>query len=468
MLRRLRQELVGLDVKVPLLSGTSRCYVNLDNAASTPTFRPVVEKVNEFLEFYSNVHRGTGFKSQIASWVFEEARHTVARFVNADLKHETVIFTKNTTESINKMARLFPFREKGIVITSLMEHHSNELPWRRRAEVVHVDLKPDGSLDIEDYQRKLAEYRTRLDLVALTGAANVSGWVNPIHDLARMAHQAGTKILIDAAQLAPHRSIDMKPHGDPEHLDFVVFSAHKMYAPYGVGALVGDREALLVGEPENVGGGTVDVVTLENAYWRDLPEREEAGTPDIVGVVALAAIIRLIEGIGWDAIIQHEATLTRYALERLSRIPGITIYGKTDGSDLEDRLGVIAFNVKDHDHALTAAILSYEGAIGVRNGCFCAHPYVLCLLGLNEEQARKAETDILARDRSRIPGAVRASIGIYNDESDIDALCDCLETVAERKYLGKYTVCKESGAYIPEGNDCFMFEHHFTLDPRLP
>lgn len=227
--------------------------MNLDNAASTPTFRPVIEKVDEFLAYYSNVHRGSGFKSQIASWVYEEARAIVASFVNASLTDEAVIFTKNTTESINKLAREFPFRRDSIVITSMMEHHSNELPWRRFAQVVHVDVNPDGSLRMDDYERKLKRYRSKVSLVAITGASNVSGWITPVHDMARMAHEAGAKILVDAAQLAPHRRIDMKPKGHPEHLDYLAFSAHKMYAPFGVGVLVGDRDMFAECDPDTVG-----------------------------------------------------------------------------------------------------------------------------------------------------------------------------------------------------------------------
>jgi selenocysteine lyase/cysteine desulfurase len=468
LLNRLRSELVGGDVCVPTLSGDSRRYVNLDNAASTPTFRPIMEKVDEFLGFYANVHRGTGFKSQIASWVYDEARKAVAGFVKADLTDQTVIFTKNTTESINKLARLFPFRQDAVVLTSMMEHHSNDLPWRRRAKTVHVGVRADGSLDVADYERKLDEYRGRVQLVAITGAANVSGWVNPVHRLARLAHAAGAKIMVDAAQLAPHRPIDMKAAGDPEHIDFLAFSAHKMYAPYGVGALVGERRPLLDVEPESVGGGVVDIVTIENAYWRDLPEREEAGTPDIVGVVALAAAIRLMESVGWEAIIDHEERLTRHLLQKISRMPGITIYGKNDGYDVGERLGVVAFNVDGCDHALVSAILSYEGAIGVRSGCFCAHPYVLCLLRVGEPEAERVRGEILARDRSHIPGAVRASVGMYNDESDVDTLCDWLARIQRGDYRGKYKVCKESGNYVPVGSECFQYDHHFTLNPRLP
>lgn len=463
-LKSIRQQLVGLDVEVPVLSGGTRRYTNLDNAASTPTFQPVMNKVAEFLRYYSNVHRGEGFKSQLASWVYDEARSIVARFVGADPKRDTVIFTKNTTESINKLARIYPFRPDAVVLTTMMEHHSNELPWRRRARVEHAAVRPDGSLDLDDFRARLNALRGRLDLVAVTGAANVSGWVNDVHLLARLAHEAGARIVVDAAQLAPHRPIDMKPSCDPEHLDFVAFSAHKMYAPYGVGALIGDRDALLAAEPDSVGGGTVDIVTVDAAYWRDLPEREEAGTPDIVGVVALAAAIRLLESIGWEAIIRHEQELTRYALTRLERIPGLRIYGKLDPNQLDDRLGVIAFNLAGIPHALVAAILSYEGAIGVRSGCFCAHPYMLCLLDVPETEAAVLRQEIINRDRSRIPGAVRASFGIYNDESDIDVLCDCLQMIAERRYIGNYTIRRESGAWVPVGAPCFDFRRHFSFD----
>jgi cysteine desulfurase / selenocysteine lyase len=468
LLKKLRAELVGIDTRVPTLSGTDRRYVNLDNAASTPTFRPIMEKVDEFLEFYANVHRGTGYKSLLSSWAYDEARDIVARFVKADLKHQTVIFTRNTTESTNKLARLYPFRPGHIVLTTMMEHHSNDLPWRRRSTVVHVGLKENGSLDLDDYRRKLDEYRGRIDLVAITGASNVSGWLNPVPLLARLAHEAGARFALDAAQLAAHRPIDMKSAGHPEHIDFLSISGHKMYAPYGAGALIAEREPLVNVEPDLVGGGMVDMVSLDDAWWRELPEREEAGTPDIVGVVALAASIRMLEHIGWDAIVEHEERLTRYMLEKLRAIPGIVIYGQSDPADVHDRLGAFSFSLERMHHALVAAILSYEGGIAVRCGCFCAHPYMLCLLKVPPAQAEQVRKEIRAHDRSNIPGAVRASVGIYNDESDIDALCDCLKRIVAGDYVGKYEMCKETGNYVPVGQDCFDFKGGFTLDPRLP
>jgi cysteine desulfurase / selenocysteine lyase len=468
LLRKLRAELVGIDTKVPTLSGVDRRYINLDNAASTPTFRPIMAKVDEFLEYYANVHRGTGYKSLLSSWAYDEARGIVARFVNADLAHQTVIFTRNTTEATNKLARLYPFRPGHVVLSTMMEHHSNDLPWRRRSTVVHVGLKSDGSLDLDDYRRKLDEHRGNIDLVAITGASNVSGWLNPVTLLARLAHEAGARFALDAAQLAAHRPIDMKSAGHPEHIDFLSISGHKMYAPYGAGALVADREPLLDVQPDLVGGGMVDMVSLDDAWWRELPEREEAGTPDVVGVVALAAAVRMLESIGWDAIVEHEERLTRYMLEKLRAIPEIVIYGQSDPADVSGRLGAFSFNLKGMHHALVAAILSYEGAIAVRCGCFCAHPYMMCLLNVPPDQAEQVRREIRMHDRSNIPGAVRASVGIYNDESDIDALCARLERIIAGDYVGKYEMCKETGNYVPVGQDCFDFKGGFTLDPRLP
>ncbi len=468
LLKKLRAELVGIDMKVPTMSGTARQYVNLDNASSTPTFRPVVEKVDEFMRYYSNVGRGTGFKSGIASWAYEESRRTIGRFLGTDPQTDTIIFTRNTTESMNRLAALFPFRPDSVVLTTMMEHHSNDLPWRRRARVVRVGLKPDGSLDLDDFAARLNELRGKVALVAVTGASNVTGWVNPIHQLARLAHEAGARIAIDAAQIAPHRPINMRKPDDPEHLDFVAFSEHKTYAPYGVGVLAGNSAILHASEPALVGGGVVDLVTLDSVVWRDLPEREEAGTPDIVGVVALASAIRLLEAVGWDAVLAHEEQLTRYLLKRLTEIPGVTIYGQNDAGNVGERLGVVAFNVDSIHHALVAAILSYEFAIGVRSGCFCAHPYMLCLLGVGPEEAEKVRGEIVGRNRTNVPGAVRASVGIYNDESDIDALIEALKVIQRGDQTGKYVMCKETGSYVPTGQDCFDFEHHFTLDPRLP
>ncbi|MGQ9664274.1 MAG: aminotransferase class V-fold PLP-dependent enzyme [bacterium] len=465
-LKKLAKQIIGVNEEVPLLGGLKKRYINFDNAASTPALLPVHKKISEFLRWYSNVHRGTGFKSQLSSWVFEEARKIIADFVHAD-EHCCVIFCKNTTEAINKLSNRFHCpaidNEKPIVLTTLMEHHSNELPWRKVAQVVHVELNPDGTINSNDFYEKLKKYAGRLQLVAISGASNVTGYINPIYEYARRAHEIGAQIAVDAAQLAPHRPIDVKPKNDPEHIDYLSFSAHKMYAPYGIGVLVGDKSAFQFGTPDDVGGGTADIVDLESAYWKDLPEREEAGTPDIIGVVALAQVIKLIQSVGFDQIIKHETKLTKYALKRLNELPEVVIYGDCQPKNAHKRLGVIAFNIRGMNHALVSAILSYEGGIGVRNGCFCAHPYVKWLLNVSPEEAKRIEKMIINRDRSEIPGAVRISFGIYNTIDEIDYFIEMLQKIIKKEYRGKYLLNKERGEYYPEGFE-FKFSDSFNFD----
>jgi len=451
----LRKEIIGIDQPVPLLDGTTLPYTNLDNAASTPGLKYVKEKIDEFLPWYSSVHRGTGFKSLLSTQVYDDAHEIVAGFVGADLQNDCVIFTKNTTEAINKMANRMQFKPNDVVICTSAEHHSNDLPWRAKAQTVHIGLMPDGSLDINDLAINLERYKGRVKLVATTGASNVSGWMPPIHQMAEMAHQAGALIVVDCAQLAPHRAIQMGSPGSPQHLDFVVLSAHKMYAPFGTGALVGSREFFSQGAPDYSGGGTIEVVTLNEVYWTDPPERDEAGSPNVIGAVALAASIRYLTNVGMEAVAEHEKELTRYILKRLSKIRNIRLFGSSDPERLEDRLGVISLNLEGINHALVAAILSFEGAIAVRDGCFCAHPYVLRLLGISEQEFQYYKERVLKHDRSEIPGMVRLSFGCYNNTHDIDRLIEMLERIQAGDYQGKYELEKSTGAYYPQG---FKFE----------
>jgi selenocysteine lyase/cysteine desulfurase len=453
--------LVGADTVVPTLHGPER-YINFDNAASTPTFSPIVAAVTDFLQWYSNVHRGTGFKSQLSSWAFEESRDIVADFIGADLNKHVVIFTKNTTEAINKLANRSGLNRDDVVLTTLMEHHSNELPWRRVGKVVHVGLNPDGTISKDDFQARLREYGGRIKMVAITGASNVTGYINDIDYFAAETHKVGAKILMDGAQLVPHRPVDMKPQDPNCYLDYMVFSAHKMYAPFGIGVLVGDKQLFESGEPDTVGGGVVDIVTLEEAYWSDLPEKEEAGTPDIIGVVALAKAIRLFKTLGWESVMHHEAALTAYALGELGKIPEVTLYGDSNPATAANRLGVVSFNVGELPHALTAAILSYEGAIGVRSGCFCAHTYVKNLLHVGDEDDHRLQEQILSRDRTNIPGTVRASFGLYNTKEEIDRLVKVIRKIVAGDYHRGYTVNRESGDYAPTGFS-LNFEKYFNL-----
>jgi selenocysteine lyase/cysteine desulfurase len=235
-----------------------------------------------------------------------------------------------------------------------------------------------------------------------------------------------------------------------------------MYAPYGIGVLIGNFDELTKDVPYMTGGGTVKIVTLENVVWEDPPEMDEAGTPVIIGVVALMEAINVLESVGWDAIIKHEAALTAYALKRLKEIPDIRMYCKTDESLTDQQLGVIPFNLGDLHHALVSAVLSYEGGIGVRNGCFCAHPFILYLMKVPVEKALEVREMIIGGDRSAIPGLIRMSFGCYNNESEVDELIDILKMVKDGKYIGEYEMDPVSGNCFPKGYS-FNFDKYFKL-----
>lgn len=446
-----RDLVVGVDERVPLLDGSTVPYANLDNAASTPPMVPVMDKLNQFMRFYSSVHRGAGYKSQVATAAYDEAHDMVGRFLGADLATNTIIFVKNATEAVNKLAHRMSMIKDGLVIATGMEHHSNDLPWRRTGPMDYVEVDDRGALIPEDLEKKLKLNAGRVKLVAVTGASNVTGFVNPVHDLARLAHQYGAQILVDAAQLAPHRPVDMLPDDDPGHIDYIVLSGHKMYAPYGTGALVGPKSAFLEGDPDLVGGGTVDIVTHDTVSWTGLPDKEEAGSPNVPGAVAMAKAMLVLQELGMDKVAEHERRLTSYALKRLGEVPGLRVYGSADPDDVADRLGVISFNLSGLPHALVAAILAYEGGIGVRNGCFCAHPYLLHLLALGEEESKRRRDEIIRHDRTNLPGMVRASFGIYTVESEVDRLAETLKVISRSEYRGKYRLDPFHGTYHPEG-----------------
>lgn len=454
----------GVNEEVPSLSGKTLRYINLDNAASTPPLITVQKAINNFIKYYSSVHRGTGFKSQLSTFMYEDARRRTMDFVGADPRFHTCIFGKNTTDAINKLAHRFPFtQERNVVLTSGMEHHSNDLPWRSAAQLIHVQLSQDGQLDEDDFNYQIERFGERIALVAITGASNVTGYLNPIHRLAKKAHLVGAQILVDCAQLAPHRKINMLAIDDPGHLNYVVISAHKLYAPFGTGALIGPRATFEHGDPDQTGGGTVKIVTLEDVVWDDPPEREEAGSPNTIGAVALAAAIHQLEQFGMDVVASHEAELTAYALERLKQLPDIKIYGDQDPTRAVDRLGVIPFQIEGYSHFLVSAILGYEFGIGVRSGCFCAHPYILHLLGLSPEQSQVVRRRILSGDRSDMPGMVRISFGLYNTKEDVNTLIDALQHILEGNYQGTYIQNTLSGEYTPS-NWNPDFSQYFSFD----
>jgi selenocysteine lyase/cysteine desulfurase len=299
-------------------------------------------------------------------------------------------------------------------------------------------------------------------LVPISGASYVTRYINDIHRLAQTAHCSVQQIAVDCAQLAPHRAIDMRSLDDPSHLDYVALSAHKLYAPFGTGALVGRRDTFEQGDPDLRGGGEVEIVTVDQVYWSEPPERDEAGSPNTVGAVAMAAALRQLQEVGMQAVAEHEAALTAYTLYHLNRIPEIRIFGSRDPQQAPQRLGVIPFEIEGVSHFLAAAILGYEFGIGVRNGCFCAHPYLLHLFGLQAEEEAQVRGRIIAGDRTQMPGLVRISFGLYNQPADVDALVEALQKIARREWRGTYVQDQASGEFHPTGYR-IDFEDYFNI-----
>ena len=402
-------------------------YINFNNAGTTPPFKSVIDRINEFSSTYSSVDRGSGYKSQICSDIYSLSRRKLIDFVGGDPDYHTVIFLKNTTECINKLSyRLKPILQDKIVLTTYMEHHSNMLPWQDRYDTQFIEVDEKGRLSIEDLESKLKKHKGKVGLVAVTGASNVTGYINPVHDIAEICHKYGAKILVDGAQLIPHSSFHMK------NIDFLAFSAHKMYAPFGSGALIAPKEIFEEGHSEFVGGGTVEFVTTKDVSWADIPQKEEAGTPNLMGVIALMESIKTLECLKINKIEECEKTLTDYTLKRMRSIPKLTIYNDT----MDKKVSIISFNIIGLHHEKVAQILASEGGISVRSGCFCAQPYVQKLLNIPDVDVKNHRMD-----KSKLPGMVRLSFGLYNDFNEVDLFIYLLKKIARNidYYNNKYS-----------------------------
>jgi cysteine desulfurase/selenocysteine lyase len=438
---------------VPLRDGRSVCPINLDHAASTPPLQAVRETVENLLDWYSSVHRGTGFGSQLCTHAYEEARAAVGAFVGARPGQHSVIFGANTTWALNKLAKRLTFQPGQVVITTELEHHANDLPWRQVAQVVYARCDQRGDLDLAHLKSLLAQHAGRVRLVAVTGGSNVTGAIPPIHRIAELAHAAGAEIAVDAAQLAPHRPIDIGDLSDPAHIDYLAFSGHKLYAPFGGGALVGRSDTFADGIPDAVGGGVVRRVTTDAVEWTDGPARDEAGTPNLVGAVSLAAATVELRRLGLERLAAHEAELTALALRRLREIPCVQIYGNDDPAQAEERLGVIPFAVENVDYRLVAAILSWEYGIAVRAGAFCAHPYVGKLLDSADASC----------GGERQNGLIRASLGLATTAEDIETLAEALRAIADGVHLENYVFDPAEGAFVPRQTERPHVREFFQL-----
>ncbi|HET6873246.1 MAG TPA: aminotransferase class V-fold PLP-dependent enzyme [Acidimicrobiales bacterium] len=433
-------QLVGDEVTVPCADGTTRRYVNLDTAASTGALPAVAERVQEFLPLYSSVHRGAGYKSQLSTGAYEEARAAALRFAGRDeSRPDVAIICRNTTEAINHLAYRLRLDPHDIVVTTVVEHHADLLPWARLCRRQYVECDRSGTFGLDAVTDAL-DAAERPKLLAMTGASNVTGWQPPVEEAIREAHDRGIPVLVDGAQLAPHRPL-------PPEADFVAWSGHKMYAPFGAGVLIGPRAAFADGDPFLAGGGAVDLVDLDEVAWSQPPEREEAGSPNVIGAVALHAAMDHLRQLGWDAIHGHDDELSHRMRAGLAAIPGVRLLGPAP--DLPT-LPIATFTVTDVPHALVAARLSFEYGIGVRHGCFCAHPYLIRLLGLSEDEVHAYRRAVRAGDRRAVPGAVRASAGINTSVEDVDRLLGAVAHIASRSEAPfDYVQDPHSGDYRP-------------------
>ena len=433
--------LVGAGTPVPCLDGTDRPYRDLDCAASTPAMASVAREVEAFLPWYASVHRGAGYKSRRATAAYEAARQRILEFAGRTETGDVAVICRNTTEALNHLAYRLRLEPDDVVATTVVEHHANLLPWARVARCRYVECAEDGTFGAETVMAVLDDGPLP-KVLAITGASNVTGWLPPVDAICRGARDRGVPVVLDGAQLAPHRPLPGGP-------DFLAFSGHKLYAPFGAGALVGPRHAFAEGDPFLAGGGAVDLVDLDEVIWTEPPEREEAGSPNVVGAVAFGAALEELGRIGWQAVEDHETRLARRLRDGLRSIDGVRLLGPDVDTDT---LAVAAFVVEGVHHALVAARLSAEWGIGVRHGCFCAHPYLLRLLGVRRDEVAAARDELLAGDRRRIPGAVRASCGLGTTEDDVAVLLAAVGELASGSPSPvPYVQDRGSGDFYPQG-----------------
>ena len=444
-----REHFAGVDLPVPVYGGATATGINFDNAASTPPLNRVRDRVTTFSDLYSSVHRGTGYKSRLSTEAYEQARELVARFLNVDEKDQVVIFVKGTTDALNRIAAAEARLDGRQVLVTEMEHHADLLPWRHRSGHMMVGLSDEGHIDLEAIEHALKTSDGKISLVAICGASNVTGFVSPIHEVAALAHRYGARVSVDAAQLAPHHRIDVRAADDPGHLDFVSLSGHKMYAPYGAGVLVAPRD-FFAGAPEVMGGGAISIVTWDDTVWADLPDREEAGSPNVIGAVALGVAIETLLELGFDEMLDHEVTLGLRLIDGLSEIPGVTVLGGVEPHTSGTRLALASFVVDGLHHGLVAAALSHEWGIAVRHGCFCANPYVFHLLHMSRDDVVAVEGEVTAGRRKALPGAVRASLAPYNTEAEVDRFLEAVRQVARGRIKATYEQAAD-GTYAPSG-----------------
>lgn len=420
-----RKRFLGVDIEFELENGKKVIPIGFDNGATTPSLKSVFDEVYNNLLIYESIGRGQGPKGELCTKKYEESRDRILKLFNLqDTNTHTVVYTKSTTESLNILANILIKNKNDKVLTTRMEHLANDLTWQSTATVEYVDVDKLGRINIEDIENKLKKENGNIKIVSITGASNVTGYINPIHEIARLAHKYGAKIVVDGAQLVPHRELDMRGKDQSEQIDFLVFSSHKVYAPYGSGAIVGLIKDLDNKEPFVRGGGCVDYVFDDNkVIWSDAPCLHEAGSPNFIGTMAMVKALEELKNIGFKNIYNQERQIKEYLIKEMKKIDNVILYGDTENT--EDRLCVITFNIKNKDCYDVAERFAKERAISLRAGKFCAHSYVARLLKVSNDY-KEYEKNLDNADF----GMVRLSIGLYNTMDEAMIFIDELKKIA--------------------------------------
>ncbi len=468
----LKKKFLGLETQYPLATGNTQRRIYLDSGASSLMFRPAMKATEAYLDHYANTHTTVHTSAKITSAAMRWANDIVLSFLHAPASDYVCAFLGNgTTAAANRLAQGLGLSraDKSVVLISSMEHHSNDLPHRHHAKTVeHIPLVGSGAhpgqVDLGALEEMLKRHAGKVNYVAVTGVSNVTGILNPLAEIAQLAHAYDALIVVDGAQMLAHAPVDLANSG----VDFYIFSGHKVYAPGSPGVMVGRRDLVDAMSPQQLGGGMVGAVSKWGYDLADsLEDREQAGTPNIPGILTLACVLNALNKVGMDEVFEQEKALAQRALEQFSHIPSVTVYG-----DLAiERVGTISFNIDGIGHGLVAAILNDYHGISVRNECFCAHPYVqdmlrdsFSVLAEHAEGLDNADMEALFQAHR---GMVRASFGLYTDDADVDALLVAVRDIVANEARYRQVYQDLGGGHYQHRSYRVQPEDIFNIEARL-
>tara|TARA_B100000902_G_scaffold259021_1_gene245237 strand:- start:457 stop:1968 length:1512 start_codon:yes stop_codon:yes gene_type:complete len=479
LLKKIQDDFIGLDTKYKLADGTISPRIYLDSTASTLMMGAAFRASKKFLNHYSNTHSLLHFSARISTKTYEWIHNKILDFVKADKNEYTSFFMgSGVTAGMNRVAktlkRLRP--ERDIVLVSMMEHHSNDLPHRKHGgKVIHVPLEKNhqmaGKINTQILEKYLEKFSDRINYVSITGLSNVTGIINSINKIAKIVHKYNVYLIVDAAQMAAHVPIKMSGFNDKsKEIDVLLFSGHKTYAPGSPGVIIARKSFLSAIEPEDVGGGMVDKVYPDNYFvTKKFPDREEAGTPNILGAITLGASVHILDTIGMENILEEDKNLIQYTMDELTKYKEIHIYGDTDIKNCP-RAGTISFNINGMDHGLVAAILNDYFNIAVRNECFCAHPYVQEMLSATHKKELddcEFKDNNLSWKMEPWMGMVRISFGIYNNKRDVDILISSIDQIIKNKKKYQEQYCIDNNGDYKHINFKFSSDDFFSLTETI-